>query len=128
MLDRYRAARTEESARLLYRGPRLGLHRLGFNPWDPRGTYYVAQVRGKDVAGIRSLLPGGALPRPEWITYVAVKSADVAATRAREAGGVIVAEPFDASPSGRMAVLRDPAGAVFGVWQARLRRGAQLVN
>jgi uncharacterized protein len=100
----------------------------GSMPGDPPGRYYVARLRGKDVAGISSLLPGGALPRPDWMTYVAVKSADVAATRAREAGGVIVVEPFVASPSGRMAVLRDPAGAAFGIWQAGLRRGAQLVN
>jgi predicted enzyme related to lactoylglutathione lyase len=79
------------------------------------------------VAGISSLLPEEAL-RPDWITYVAVESADVAATRAREAGGVIVVEPFDASPCGRIAVLRDPAGAAFGIWQAGLRSGAQLVN
>ena len=59
----------------------------GSMPGDPRGRYYVARLRGKDVAGISSLLPGGALPRPEWMTYVAVKNADVAATRAREAGG-----------------------------------------
>jgi predicted enzyme related to lactoylglutathione lyase len=95
---------------------------------DPSGSHYVAQLRGKDVAGISSALPGGALPRPEWVTYVAVESADAAAARARDAGGVIVVEPFDASPSVRIAVLRDPAGAAFGVWQAGLRSGAQLVN
>jgi uncharacterized protein len=95
---------------------------------DPPGKHYVAQLRGKDVAGISSALPGGALPRPEWVTYVAVESADVAAARARETGGAVVVEPFDASPSGRIAVLRDPAGAAFGVWQAGLRSGARLVN
>jgi predicted enzyme related to lactoylglutathione lyase len=39
-----------------------------------------------------------------------------------------VVEPFDASPSARMAVLRDPTGAAFGIFQAALRTGAQLVN
>jgi predicted enzyme related to lactoylglutathione lyase len=100
----------------------------GWMPGDPPAKHYVARLRGKDVAGISSPLPGGALPRPEWMTYVAVESADLAATRAREVGGVIVVEPFDAAAFGRMAVLRDPQGAVFGIWQAGLRRGAQLVN
>jgi predicted enzyme related to lactoylglutathione lyase len=40
--------------------------------------------------------------------YVSVKSADVAAARAREAGGVIMVEPFDVSLSGRMAVCAIP--------------------
>ena len=42
--------------------------------------------------------------------------------------GRVIAEPFDALPAGRMAVLADPEGAVFCVWEARERKGAQLVN
>lgn len=36
--------------------------------------------------------------------------------------------PLDASPAGRFAVLADPTGAAFSVWEARDRAGAQLVN
>jgi predicted enzyme related to lactoylglutathione lyase len=100
----------------------------GSMPADALGRYYVARLRGRDVAGISSPLPGRPLPRPEWMTYVAVTSADTAATRAREAGGVIAVKPFDVSDSGRMALLRDPSGAAFGIWQAGVRTGAQLVN
>jgi predicted enzyme related to lactoylglutathione lyase len=123
-------AQPEPEKALDFYGAVLGWDFVGSGsmPEDPQGRYYVARVRGKDVAGISSPLPGGALARPEWTTYVAVDSADLAAARAREAGGVVVVEPSDASRSGRMAVLRDPAGAAFGVWQAELRRGAQLVN
>jgi predicted enzyme related to lactoylglutathione lyase len=96
-------------------------------PGGPAGSYYVAQLRGKDVAGISSPLVE-APPRPEWMTYVAVTNAETVAKRAREADGVIVVEPFETSASGRMAVLRDPAGAAFGIWQAGRRGGAQLVN
>jgi uncharacterized protein len=39
-----------------------------------------------------------------------------------------VVAPFDALPAGRMAVLRDPEGAVFAAWEAGDRHGAQLVN
>src|SRR5919198_628189 len=49
---------------------------------------------------------------------------DAAAERARAAGGEVLAEPFDVT-GGRLAVIADPAGAVFGVWRGR---GAQLVN
>ena len=37
-------------------------------------------------------------------------------------------EPFDVLDSGRMALLADPEGAVFCVWQAMSHKGAQIVN
>jgi len=37
-------------------------------------------------------------------------------------------EPFDVMDAGRMAVLADPEGAVFCVWQAQRNPGAELVN
>jgi predicted enzyme related to lactoylglutathione lyase len=57
-----------------------------------------------------------------------VDSADDAAARVREAGGTVLAEPFDVGDAGRMAVFADPSGAVFCVWQAGTNRGAQYVN
>jgi predicted enzyme related to lactoylglutathione lyase len=99
----------------------------GAMPGDPPGRYYVARARGEDVAGVSSL-PSGVPPNAAWTTYVAVDSADRAADRARSAGGTVEVDPFDAPPAGRMAVLRDPAGAVFCVWQPGDRKGAQLVN
>jgi len=99
----------------------------GAMPGDPPGRYYVARVRGMDVAGVSSRPPQAA-EDPDWLTYVAVDSADSTAQRAREAGGSVIVEPFDAPPAGRMAVLRDPAGALFAIWEAGHRQGAQLVN
>ena len=63
-----------------------------------------------------------------WNTYIWVDSADDAAAKAREAGGAVLAEPFDVMSSGRMAVLADPEGAVFNVWQAQDHKGSQVVN
>jgi uncharacterized protein len=95
---------------------------------DPVGRYHVARLRGQDVAGISTIPAEGAPPSPVWMTYVAVENVETAATRAREAGGTVVVAPLEALPAGRMAVLRDPAGAVFAVWDAGDREGAQLVN
>lgn len=100
----------------------------GEMPTDPPGRYYVAQLRGKDVAGVSSLPPGGAPPVPSWATYIAVDSADEAAQRVTSAGGSVIAGPFDAPPAGRMAIAADPAGATFCLWEARQRSGAQIVN
>lgn len=41
---------------------------------------------------------------------------------------VRLAPPEDAGPGGRAATCLDPDGAVFRLWQARRRLGAQLVN
>jgi uncharacterized protein len=92
---------------------------------DHSGQYFVATREGDDVAGVGSL-PLDTLP--DWKTYIAVSSADDAAASAASAGGEVLVEPFDALPAGRMAVLADPTGAVFGIWEARERQGAQRIN
>jgi predicted enzyme related to lactoylglutathione lyase len=57
-----------------------------------------------------------------------VTDADEAADKVRAAGGAVLREPYDVGDLGRMAVLADPAGAAFRVWQARGHRGAAVVN
>jgi predicted enzyme related to lactoylglutathione lyase len=97
-------------------------------PGDPPGQYFVAEVRGRNVAGVGSQPPGGAPSRPAWNTYISIESADDTAKNVKSAGGRIVVDPFDVLPAGRMAVLTDPARALFCVWEAKQRKGAQLVN
>ena len=96
-------------------------------PPDSPGRYFIAQLRGRDVAAISSQ-PEGVPPTPAWNTYVWVESADETAAKAIEAGGSALMEPFDVPDAGRMAMLADPEGASFCVWQAREHKGAQLVN
>ncbi len=52
---------------------------------------------------------------PGWIPYVGVEDADATATRAQELGGGALLEPMDVPSVGRIAVLSDPQGAVFGI-------------
>ncbi len=99
----------------------------GAMPGDP-GQYFVARLRGRDVAGVSSLPPEEPTLAPAWNTYISVQSADHTAEHASSAGGAVVVSPFDALPAGRMAVLRDPEGALFCAWEAKERQGAQLVN
>jgi hypothetical protein len=96
-------------------------------PPDAPGEYLMARIGGGDVAAISSI-PDGGLPMAAWNTYVAVDSADDAVARVEAAGGQVLAEPFDVMDAGRMAVLADPEGAVFSVWQAKQTSGAQVVN
>jgi len=96
-------------------------------PPDSEGKYFIARIRGRDVAAVGSI-PEAAPPQATWNTYIWVESADETASKARDAGGNVVMEPFDVMEAGRMAVLTDPEGAMFCVWQANQQKGAQIVN
>ena len=91
------------------------------------GSYFIGRIRGGDVAAVGSV-PGDAPPVAMWNTYVWVDNADETVAAARAAGGGVVSEPFDVMNSGRMAVLSDPEGAVFCVWEAKEHKGAKVVN
>jgi len=96
-------------------------------PEGPGGDYFIAYIGGGDVAALGSL-PEGAPPVAVWKTYIWVDSADEAAAKALKAGGGVVVEPFDVTTAGRTAVLTDPEGAAFNVWQAKDHKGAKVVN
>jgi uncharacterized protein len=96
-------------------------------PAGSDGRYLIARIRGGAVAAVSSQ-PEGAPAQAAWNTYIWVEDADEAAATAREAGGSVLSEPFEVMDAGRMAVLADPEGAAFSVWQARAHRGARIVN
>jgi uncharacterized protein len=95
------------------------------------GAYYSMQrVDGKDVAAIspqQQQQRDAGVP-PLWNSYVSVESADAVADRARELGATVHAPPFDVMEAGRMAVIQDPQGAHFLLWQPNQNIGAKLVN
>ena len=65
---------------------------------------------------------------PNWMCYVTVENADETAKKARSLGGTVIAEPFDVMDYGRMAVIQDPEGAIFSIWQPRKHIGVQRVE
>ena len=98
----------------------------GLFGWDAQvgDEYTLFQHRGLDVAGAGKPAAGGAA----WTTYMWVDDADAVAERVVEAGGRLVRQPFDSLDGGRMAIVADPAGALFGVWQLGEHRGARVIN
>jgi predicted enzyme related to lactoylglutathione lyase len=96
-------------------------------PPESEGKYFMARLRGDDVAAVGSI-PEAAPPMAMWNTYIWVDSADDAASKVRDAGGGVLMEPFDVMDAGRMAVVTDREGAAFCVWQAKQNKGAQIVN
>jgi uncharacterized protein len=89
------------------------------------GSYYMARLRGRDVAAVSGQMSPGP---PMWNTYITVDDADATAAKVSDAGGTVYSEPFDVFDSGRMAVLADPGAAPFCIWQAGRHNGAGLVN
>jgi len=88
--------------------------------------YSMLKQDGLNVAGLGPLMTEG-MPSV-WTNYVSVDSADAVAEKAKALGGTVIMEPMDVFDSGRMAVIQDPTGAVFGVWQPINHIGASLVN
>jgi uncharacterized protein len=96
-------------------------------PPGSAGKYFIARLRGGDVAAVSSQ-PESGPPMAVWNTYVWVESADEAASKVLANGGRVLMDPFDVMDAGRMAVFADPEGAAFCVWQAKEHKGAQIVN
>jgi uncharacterized protein len=91
----------------------------------PGMVYSMLKLNGKDVGGLYELgadMRAAGVP-PHWLVYIATASADDSAAKAKAAGGSLMNGPFDVMEHGRMAVVKDPQGAVFGVWQAKAHRG-----
>ena len=93
-------------------------------------TYTMAKIGGKNVAAIsgqQQQQRDAGVP-PAWNNYITVQSADETAKRATELGATVHAPPFDVMDVGRMAVIQDPQGAWFLIWEPKTNIGASLVN
>jgi uncharacterized protein len=117
----------DPQAALAFYGGLFGWEFEDSMPPEAPGNYFMARLRGGDVAAVSSP-PPGALPMAMWNTYVWVDSADETATKVKDAGGQIVTNAFDVMDAGRMAMFTDPEGAAFCVWQAKEHKGARIVN
>jgi uncharacterized protein len=107
-----------------------GLFGWEFKDVMPEGSkdrYFIGCIRGGDAAAVGSV-PDGAPPVAVWNTYIWVDNADETTAKARDAGGKAIMEPFDVGQAGRTAVITDPEGAVFSLWQAKDHKGAKIVN
>jgi predicted enzyme related to lactoylglutathione lyase len=99
-------------------------------PVGDDAVYTLARIDGERVAALYEMgsdMRDRDVP-PNWLSYVTVEDADATAARVSELGGELHAPPFDVMDVGRMAVIKDPAGAIFAIWQPRASIGATLVN
>ena len=77
------------------------------------GGYRIFNRGETGIAGMMTL-QDASIP-PMWLPYVAVEDADATVTKAAELGGSALMGPMDVPNVGRIAVLRDPQGATFGI-------------
>jgi predicted enzyme related to lactoylglutathione lyase len=77
------------------------------------GGYRIFNRGETGIAGLMTL-PDAAMP-PQWQPYVAVDDPDATTAKAKELGAAALVEPMDVPEVGRLAVLRDPQEATFGI-------------
>lgn len=104
---------------------------VGLLGWDAppgpaeMGGYRVCTLRGHPVAGIGPQLSPGPVA---WASYINVDDAAASAARAEAEGAKVLAGPTAVDGEGRFAMLSDPLGALFGIWEPGRHLGASLVN
>lgn len=86
----------------------------------PQGIYTIFESEGNKAAGAFQM-PG--VPT-HWGAHFSTPSADESAAKAGTLGGKVIMGPFDAHDKGRMAIVQDPQGATFTLWQAKTEIGA----
>jgi len=92
--------------------------------------YTMLKLDGREAAACYTMMADErsmGIP-PHWNLYIAVENADASAARAAELGGQVLAPPFDVMDAGRMAVIRDPGGAIFHIWQANRHGGIRAAS
>lgn len=100
------------------------------NPMGPNDFYTEFKLQGREAAAACTLRPehrDQGVP-PHWAIYIAVENADAATVKAQQLGGKILAPAFDVMDAGRMAILEDPTGANFCIWQANKNTGIRIAN
>lgn len=89
---------------------------VGFEKIPGAVDYQTIQVNGRPVGGVNAMTEPPFVPEipSHWMTYFAVDDTDSTVDAAVKRNGAVIMPPAD-TPFGRMAVLRDPWGAVFSV-------------
>jgi predicted enzyme related to lactoylglutathione lyase len=92
------------------------------------GFYTTATLDGRTVAGLMGAMPGQEAMPSVWTVYLAASDIDKSTEAITEAGGQVISPPMDVMTAGRMAIVADPAEAMFGLWQGADHTGMQVAN
>jgi uncharacterized protein len=99
-------------------------------PMGPGEVYTMFNIEGRNAAAAASMnerMRAQGVPS-HWMPFLCVESADATVAKAQQAGGKAMAPAFDVFDFGRMAVLADPAGAHFSIWQPQQHTGTGITG
>lgn len=106
--------RDYEAASAFYRGL------FGWEPevikQDGQTVYVTIKNAGRQNGGIMPMSGENGGAPSAWVPYFTVPSRDAAVQKTKDLGGALVVGPLDL-PAGRIAILRDPQGAVFAIFE-----------
>jgi hypothetical protein len=91
------------------------------------GGYVTFFSDGHPVAGMMRNGNEAGLP-DVWSTYISCADVDKTVAIAADSGAQVIAPAMEVADLGSMAILADPAGAVFGIWQPGTHIGFTKYN
>jgi len=86
------------------------------NPAVPDGTYTVIKVGEGTGGGLMQQIPGGPAG---WLAYVGVDDIHAATKKAESLGAEVMKDVTEVTGMGWLSFIRDPTGAVLGLWQSK---------
>jgi predicted enzyme related to lactoylglutathione lyase len=97
-------------------------------PMGEGSVYSMLEIKGKEICALYPMDSGQKKAKvpPFWLPYIAVANVDRTVKKAKAAGAILCLDPHDVPGAGRMAILQDPTGARFAIWQARGNIGTKL--
>jgi len=91
-------------------------------PGAQYGGYVNARRGGEYVGGLMGANPESNAP-DAWNVYLHTADIQATAQKAQAAGATVCLPPMEVPDKGWMALLLDPTGAMFGLWQPTAHRG-----
>lgn len=86
------------------------------NPAVSTGTYTMINVGEGTGGGMMKQIPGGP---SGWLAYVEVDDIRAATKKAKSLGAEIMKDVTEVTGMGWLSFIRDPTGAILGLWQTK---------
>ena len=83
----------------------------------PGMNYTMLTHAGETFGGVCTAQQPGV--QPFWLHYVSVTNLEATIAKAAALGAAVCMPPMDVGDKGRIAVLKDPQGAMFGLHQMK---------
>jgi predicted enzyme related to lactoylglutathione lyase len=125
----FELATTDQNAAKEFYGQLFGWQAFD-SPMGPGQFYTQFKLDNRDAAAGYTMPPdmqAQGIP-PHWDIYISVDNADETAAKIEASGGKVIGPPFDVMTYGRMAVVADPTGAVFCIWQPKDHIGTTIAG